>query len=79
MSLINEPIETLVHFYSGSLKPFRFLWRGRAYPITDITTTYQTKDGGIKKLVFAVQSGPNLYELVYNTATHTWFLSQIST
>lgn len=78
-TLINDPIEVLVHFHHGQLKPLRFLWRHHSYHINSITTQYHTRDGGLNYLHFAVVSIGNLYELVYNLNHHTWKLTQTST
>lgn len=78
-TIINEPIQTLVHFNGRSLKPVKFKWKNTSVLIEHITTSYQTKNGGVEYLHFAAESQTNLYELVYNLKTHEWSLATITT
>ena len=73
---VNEAIEVLVHFSQGQFKPFRFLWNKRVFNIQRITTSYKSKDGGVLKYFFAVESQHNLYEISYTTANQSWLITK---
>lgn len=78
-SVINDPIQTLVHFKSGKLIPLKFLWKNRSYKIDSLTTVYSSRDGGVDHVHYGALSGGNLYELVYTPHDYSWVISQSET
>ena len=76
---VNDRIETLVHFKKGHLIPLRFLWKNHSYKIDSLTTSYQTRDGGVEHLHFAALCQGNFYELVFTPTDNSWFLTNIHT
>lgn len=77
---IKESIKVMAVFDIGvdSIKPVKFKWRGRVYPIKDITYTWRTKDGNANVVHFAVADGATLYEISYNQLTMKWVLEEAS-
>lgn len=57
--------------------PKKFKWTHQEYPIDRITLIANVKDGSIKKRLYTVMSGPNLYRLEFNRETEKWTLEAI--
>lgn len=74
---IGETISVLGIFKNASFTPKKFKWNNHTYPIENITSIHELKDGGVVKRRYAVLSGPNLYLLEYNRQDETWELVQI--
>lgn len=80
---IGESIEMIVVYGSslpgqvGRLKPLRFRWQGRVYPVHQITLATDTKDGGIRKRLYSVVSRGNVYRLSFNRDNEEWALEEI--
>ncbi|TAN60897.1 hypothetical protein EPN18_07725 [bacterium] len=75
---IKESIKVMAVFDAGAapVKPVKFKWRGRVYPIKEITCTWRTKDGIADVVHFAVTDGATLYEISYNQLTMRWTLEE---
>jgi len=78
---IDEKIKVLAIF-DGSLKgdgmrPVSFGWRGKLYPIKEVTYRWQQNDGKAAVLHFSVSDGNALYELTLNKSSLQWRLGQI--
>lgn len=42
---LDEPIDVIVHFEKGALKPLRILWQGRSFKIVRVTGTWKAPKG----------------------------------
>lgn len=74
---ISETINVLGIFRSGSFTPKKFNWQHQTYPIEEITSIHEVRDGGVVKRHYAIVSGSNLFLLEYNRNQETWKLAQI--
>ncbi len=73
---INKKVEVAAVF-SGGVRPVKFRWNGRVYPVEEITYTWRTRDGEASLVHFSVTDGATLYELVYNQSTMEWSLENV--
>ncbi len=60
-----------------AMRPVKFRWRGRLYPVEEITFRWQTNDGRSTLLHFSVSDGRALYELTCNKDSLKWHLGSI--
>ena len=78
---IDETIKVMAIFDSTlgdeGLRPVRFRWRGRLYPVKEVTYRWQQSCGAATILHFSVSDGNALYELAYNKSSLKWRLNQI--
>jgi hypothetical protein len=74
---IGEPIVVAGVYQSFHFIPKKFKWGSREYLIDEITLISNIKDGGVKKRLYSVLSGPNLYRLEFNRETEQWLLQEI--
>jgi hypothetical protein len=44
---LDEPIDAIVHYSKGFLKPLRFLWNGRSFRIARVTGTWKAPQGEV--------------------------------
>ena len=72
---INDHIQVIAVFDDG-IRPAKFKWRGRTYPVREITYTWGSKDGAASLVHFSVTDGATLFELVYNASTMQWSLER---
>ena len=61
-----------------NLRPVWFIWRGRRYPIEELTYTWRVAKGKTSLLYFAVKAG-DLYQLCYDSHTLRWHLEAVET
>lgn len=74
---INEPIKVMAVF-DGGVRPVKFKWRGRVYPVKEITFTWRMKEGSADVVRFSVADGAGgLYELSYNKADMKWSIESV--
>lgn len=59
------------------LKPIKFKWQGRVYPIDQITLVVDAKDGGIRQRLYSVVVKGNVYRLQFNRENELWTLEEI--
>jgi len=57
--------------------PRKFKWGSREYLIDQVTLVSDIKDSGVKKRLYSVLSGPNLYRLEFNRETEGWRLQEV--
>jgi hypothetical protein len=72
---IQDHIQVVAVFDNG-VKPAKFKWNGRTYPVKEITYTWSDREGEVSLVHFSVTDGATLFELVYNTATMKWSLAR---
>lgn len=72
---LKDDIKVIAVFDNG-LKPAKFKWRGRVYPVKEITYTWATMEGSAGIVHFSVTDGATLFELAYNKSTMKWSLEE---
>lgn len=75
-SEIREFIKVMAVFDNG-VKPVKFRWRDRVYPVKEITYTWKSTEGSASVVHFSVTDGGTLFELSYNQATMKWSLERV--
>jgi hypothetical protein len=73
---IREPVEVAAVFDKG-IRPVKFRWNDRVYPVKEITYTWKTRTGSATIVHFSVTDGSTLFELSYNQSTMKWALEQV--
>ncbi|MBI5454474.1 MAG: hypothetical protein HY956_07605 [Deltaproteobacteria bacterium] len=73
---ISEKIKVMAVFEKG-VRPVKFKWRGRVYPVKEITYTWTSKEGEAPILHFSVTDGATLFELAYNQKELEWTLNGV--
>jgi len=70
---LGEPIEMIGHFAGGRVSPCRFRWKGRVYRVARVSSTWESRRGGIMNHHFVVRpSAGDVYEISFNTHTLGW-------
>lgn len=73
---VKEPVK-VVAVFDGGVKPAKFKWKGRVYPVKEITYTWKSREGASHFIHFSVSDGASLYELSYNQSTMGWLLESV--
>ncbi len=74
---VHDPIAVAGVYQQGRFHPKKFNWRGKIYKVDQITLTANFKDGGVKQRIYSVQSGANLYRLLFNRENEGWYLEEL--
>ncbi len=74
---IDESIEVIGVFSRGKFTVKKFRWQGREHRVAETTLVNQTKDGGVRQVLYSVVVGGTLYRLQWNQSTHDWKLEEI--
>lgn len=74
---IDEIIEVLVLFKNSQIFPKQFLWKNKAYQITNINYHWQERTGKEVINYFSVQSGQDSYQISFNNSSYGWRLDKI--
>lgn len=74
---ISETISVAGAYIPGGFKPAKFRWKNRLYPIKEICSQHDFKDGNVKKRRFSVLSGSTVYLLEFNRDQESWQLVEI--
>ena len=62
---INEPIETIVLFEKGQVRPLRFRWQQRVYKIVKIYSVWHHQEGRVREVHMTVEAdAAQIMELV---------------
>ena len=61
----------------NKIRPVWFDRQGRKHTVTEVTYTWQERQGDATIFHFAVTDGADLYELFYNTASQIWALTAV--
>jgi len=67
----------VVAVFDPALRPAKFKWKGRVYPVKEITYSWASRRGSAPVTHFSVTDGASLYELAYNHATGRWSLEEV--
>lgn len=73
---IREPIKVMAVF-DCDIRPVKFKWHGRVYPIKEITHTWSSRDGSVRSIHFAVSDGATLFDIAYDTVSMRWTLEGV--
>jgi hypothetical protein len=73
---VGERIKVMAVF-DGGVKPVKFRWRDRVYPVREVTYTWRSMDGSARIMHFSVTDGSTLFELTFNQATMRWSLESV--
>lgn len=74
---ISESIDVVGVYTKNTFTPKKFRWKSKEYWINQITLKSDTKDGGIKKRLYSVLVGQDLYRLSFNRENESWTLEEI--
>lgn len=74
---VNEDISVAGVYSSGLFIPKKFKWREKIFPIKEITLSNTIKDGSIKKRLYSVMSGANLYRIEFNRDSENWKILEV--
>lgn len=69
---IDETVTVAGKYQKGQFIPHAFVWHGRKIKVEAITLTSNTRDGGIKKRLYSIVSGADLYRLEFNRDNEQW-------
>ncbi len=67
----------VVAVFDPVLRPAKFKWKGRVYPVKEVTYTWTSREGGALFTHFSVTDGASLYELAYSHSTMKWSLEEV--
>lgn len=75
---IGDRIETIVLFRNGRIQPLKFRWKKRVYRVQRVNGEWVSDQGQVRFYHFSVMTtGPDVYELTYNSDTRGWMLSRV--
>lgn len=74
---IDETIAVAGVYQRSRFVPKKFLWKDREYRIENVTLISEVRDGQIKKRLYSVLCGKQLYRLLFNRETENWTLTEI--
>jgi len=58
-------------------EPKKFLWLHKTYLVEAITLVNDVKDGGVRKRLYSLVSGGNIYRVCFNRDSEIWQLEEI--
>lgn len=74
---IHEVIAVAGVYEPGKFRPTAFQWRGRKWPIAEITQIANERDGGIDLRHVSVVANQQVFRLLFNRFTETWWLEEL--
>lgn len=75
---IGDRIEMIALFRDGRIQPLKFRWRDRVYRVQRVNGEWVSDEGQTRLYHYSVMtSGPDVYELTYNSGTRGWQLSRV--
>ena len=75
--MIHEPISVIGVYNQGKFCLKKFKWREQTYNVDQTTLIANLQDGGVKQRMYSVQSGVNVYRILFNRETEIWQLAEI--
>ncbi len=80
VTTIEDPIQVCAHFKEGRVFPLWFIWRGRFYKISAVTSRWATPEGRARRHHFSVLCAETceLYEIYYHSEQLIWRLGRIA-
>ncbi|MFH1508942.1 MAG: hypothetical protein ABIE68_02150 [bacterium] len=74
---INEPINVVASFANGKVRPRKFVWGRRVYPVEAIHLIHRSRKGRAELYFFSVSDGVNVFKLLFNNETLDWVLEEV--
>ena len=75
---IGDRLEVIALFRDGRIHPLKFRWRDRVYRVERVNGEWTSDEGQTRFLHYSVMtSGPDVYEIAYNSETHGWRLMRV--
>ncbi len=75
---IGDKVEVIALFRDGRIHPLKFRWRDRVYRVERTNGEWASDEGQTRFHHFSVMTtGPDVYEITYNTQTRGWRLSRV--
>lgn len=74
---IDEKVNVVGLYSGGKFLPKKIQWGERLLVIEEITLVSEIREGGVKKRMYSVVCGRELYRLVFNRETELWILEEI--
>lgn len=75
---IGEPIEVIVLFRGGKMRPLKFRWNGRVYKIERINGGWKSDQGRDRMCHYSVMSdGPDVYEISCSLEKFSWQIDRV--
>ncbi len=80
MVKIGEPVEVIVKFEKSMIVPLKIRWRGRVYPVKEVTGWWKSRKGlsTFFHLSLILESG-DYYEVSFDTESLVWYLERVET
>lgn len=74
---IDEKVSVIGLYKSGVFFPKKIQWGERVLLVREITLVSDIKEGQVKKRMYSLLCGKELYRLVFNRETEIWVLQEI--
>jgi hypothetical protein len=75
---LDEPIDVIVLYDTGTLRPLRFRWNGRSFKIARVTGTWKAPQGDTWMRHFSVvDTRGNVFFLAYDERRTRWTISRL--
>lgn len=74
---INAKIWVVGVYRQSGFIPRKFLWKNKEYQVDQITLATDVRDGFVKKRLYSVVSGANVYRLEFNRDSEEWRLAEV--
>jgi len=74
---INEDVSVLGVYQNSLFVPKKFKWKEKIFPVQEITLFNNVRDGSIKKRLYSIVSGGNVYRLEFNRESEKWHILEV--
>jgi hypothetical protein len=75
---LNDPVDVLVLFEDGALKPQRFRWKGHVHRVAQVTGRWKTDKGAFQVRHFALMDEEaNFFQLAYDEHAAGWRVTRV--
>jgi hypothetical protein len=75
--IISEKIEVAGVYQNAHFIPKKIQWRKKIILIKEITLISDIRDGQVRKRMYSVMCGNELYRIIFNRDTEIWTLEEI--
>ena len=74
---IDEPIDVIALFHGGKLRPIRFQWNGRTYPVKAVHSSWEDREGIHRRCFFSLAAAGSTYHIHLRTQDLLWVLDRV--
>ncbi|MDH5532804.1 MAG: hypothetical protein OEX81_00055 [Candidatus Pacebacteria bacterium] len=74
---IGEKIKVAGVYKDYTFQPFKFQWNGRQLKIDKITLVSNIKNGLIKKRLYSVMIGNDIFRLLFDRESESWTIDEV--